>query len=96
VTDITELSGKQISQISVVSILLLIIAGNILLFRITLPKDDKRREIIMGIKYLSGLVLIDLIFALLGFLALGLILLVVTVVVTFILLIRSISEGSIA
>ena len=96
VTNIPGLSGKLIVWTSLVIVFLLIIAGNVLLYRKPIPHEQKRREIATGIKYLSGLVLIDLILALFRHWFLGLLLLVVILVVVFLLLIRSISEGSIA
>ena len=96
VTNIPGLSGKLIVWISLAIVFLMIIAGNVLLYLQPIPHEQKRREIATGLKYLSGLVLVDLILALLGYWVLGLLLLVVILVVSFILLIRSISEGSIA
>jgi hypothetical protein len=96
VTNIPGLSGKLFIWTSLATVFLLIIAGNVLLIMNPIPHGKKRREIATGTKYLSGLILIDLILGLLGLWVLGLILLVVNVVVAFLLLIRSISEGSIA
>jgi len=95
VTNIPGLSGEQITRLSLGTIFLSLIIGNVLMRMDPLPQGDPKQEISTGLKYLSGLVLIDLILALLGFwLILSLIILVVTVVISIILLVRSTSQGS--
>jgi hypothetical protein len=97
VTNIPGLTGPQISRLSLGITLLLLLAGNTLLVINPFPDGEKRREIATGLKYLSGLVLINLILALLGFwLLLSVIILVVAVIVGIILLIRSMSKDSLA
>ncbi len=96
VTDIPLLSGKQITGFSLAALLLLVIGGNALLLKQSVPHTKKIKEIIIGNRYLSGILLIDLVLALFGFIAPGLILLVVVFVLAIVLLIRSITKESIA
>ena len=96
VTDIPGLSGQQILGISLSATLLLLIGGNILLILNPIPHGKKKKEIATGLNYLSALILIDLLLAVLGLWVLGLIILIVILVVSFVLLLRSITEESIA
>jgi hypothetical protein len=97
VTNIPGLTSQQISRFSVGIILLLLFVGNILLALNPYPHGEIRKEIATGLKYLSGLILINLILTLLGFwVLLSVIVLVVAFVVAIILLIRSISRESLA
>lgn len=95
VTNIPGLTGQQISRFSLAIILLSLIVGNALLLKKSLPHTKKIKELITGIRILSGSVMVLLVPALLGQYVPGLILLVVVLAVAVALLFRSISEVSI-
>jgi hypothetical protein len=96
VTNIPGLSGPQIIGLIITMTLLLLIGGNYLLQKYILSPGKENTEFASGLKYLSVLTLIDLLLAQLGLWVLGLILLTVILVVSFVLLIRFITRESIA
>jgi len=85
VTNIPGLSGNQLFLIFFTFSILLIIGGNILIHIAPHPLYDKRK-ITVGMKYLSGLVLLNFIFAFLGFWVPGFIILTVIVVLGVVLI----------
>lgn len=86
VTNIPGLSGNQLFLIFFTFSILLIVGGNILIQIAPHPLYDKRK-ITVGMKYLSGLVLFNFIFAFLGFWVLGLIILTLIVVLGIVLIV---------
>ncbi len=90
VTNIPGLSGNQLTLILFTFSILLIVGGNILIQISPLPHEDKRKTTI-GTKYLSGLTLLSIFIAYLGYWVIGLIIWTIIVVLVMILSLQLIS-----